>query len=83
LAVVAGGDNGPYRVAGCWVLRATAANRALVARYPTIFASEFPGSSHQWVKALTTGAPPPREPGLVWVDLAGTRIYEFRKPQSR
>jgi len=78
LAVAVGGDRGPYRVTGCWVLRATAANRALLARYPTIFASEFPGSSRQWVWALTAGAPPPSEPGLVWIDVAGTRIYEAR-----
>src|SRR5438132_5393023 len=68
LAVIAGGDGEPYRVAGCWVLRATAANRALVARYPAIFAAEFPGSSREWVKALTQGQAPPREPGIVWVD---------------
>ena len=45
LAVAVGGAKGPYRVSGCWVVRATAANRALLARYPAIFASEFPGSS--------------------------------------
>lgn len=79
LAVVAGADEGAYRVAGCWVLRATAANRELVARYPAIFEAEFPGSSRAWVKALTTGAESPRQPGIVWVDLAGTRIYEVRQ----
>ena len=44
-AVLAGGDDGPYRVASCWVVRATARNRALVARYPEIFSAAFPGSS--------------------------------------
>ena len=78
LAVVAGEDAGPYRVAGCWVLRATAANRALVARYPAIFAAEFPGSSRAWVRALTHGEPPPKEPGIVWVDVAGRRLSEVR-----
>ena len=37
-----------FRVASCWVLRATAANRALVARYPNVFEAEFPGSSRGW-----------------------------------
>jgi hypothetical protein len=78
LAVVAGGEGAPYRVTGCWVLVATAANRALVGRYPAIFASEFPGSSRAWAETLTTGAEPPRQPGIVWVDVAGTRIYEVR-----
>jgi transcriptional regulator with XRE-family HTH domain len=78
LAVVAGGDGEPYRVAGCWVIRATAANRALVARYPAIFAAEFRGSSRAWVRALTLGEAPPEEPGIVWVDVAGTRLSEVR-----
>lgn len=73
-----GGDGGPYRVTGCWVLRATAANRALVGRFPAIFAAAFPGSSRHWVEALTTGTPPPGQPGVVWADLAGTRLYEVR-----
>ena len=78
LAVVAGGDAAPYEVTGCWVLVATAANRNLVARYPAIFASEFPGSSRVWAEALTSGSAPHPQPGLVWADVAGTRIYEVR-----
>ncbi len=42
-----------YRVAGCWVVRASARNRALVARYQEIFEGRFPGSSTLWVRALT------------------------------
>ncbi|MGH2475475.1 MAG: helix-turn-helix domain-containing protein, partial [Candidatus Limnocylindrales bacterium] len=38
-----------------WVVRSTSRNRALVARYPEVFASRFPGSSRRWVAALTTG----------------------------
>ena len=68
-----------FRVASCWVLRATAANRALVARYPNVFEAEFPGSSRGWVRALTAGAPPPVLPGLVWADIAGTRLFEWRR----
>ena len=78
LAALIGGDDGPYRVAFCWILVANAANRELVARYPHIFDAEFPGSSRAWVRALTDGAEPPLEPGLVWVDVAGTRLFERR-----
>jgi len=61
-----------------WVVRATARNRALIARYPEVFASRFPGSSRGWVKALTVGSPPPAEPGLVWCDVGATRLFEWR-----
>jgi transcriptional regulator with XRE-family HTH domain len=68
-----------YRVGLVWVIRATAANRALIARYPEVFASRFRGSSAAWVATLTTGAEPPTEPGLVWCDVAGTRIFPWRR----
>lgn len=71
-------DGPPYRVATVWVLRATAANRALVSRYPHIFRSAFPGSSRAWVRALTTIVTPPAQPGLVWLDPASGRISEWR-----
>jgi hypothetical protein len=68
----------PYRVASCWVVRATARNRALVSRYPEVFRGRFPGSSAGWVRALTDGSPPPREPGLVWCDVGATRLFAWR-----
>ena len=72
-------DNGaPYRVATIWVIRPTAANRRLVARYPEIFHSAFPASSRRWVEALTTGAAPPVENGLVWLDPATGRLSAWR-----
>ena len=77
-AVAIGGE-APYRVASCWVLRDTGRNRALVRRYPEVFASRFPGSSHRWVRALTTGAEAPTEPGLVWCDRDATRHYAWRR----
>jgi transcriptional regulator with XRE-family HTH domain len=77
-AVAAGGDE-PYSVHSCWVVRATARNRALVARYPSIFASRFPGSSLAWARALTQGTRPPSDPGLVWCDVAATRILAWRR----
>jgi hypothetical protein len=44
-AVLAASDGSPYRVATCWLLVDTAANRQLVARYPEILETRFPGSS--------------------------------------
>ena len=69
----------PYRVRGCRVVRATARNRALVARYPEVFATRFPGSSAAWARALAGGAEPPPEPGLVWCDVAATRLFAWRR----
>lgn len=66
------------RAALVWVVRATARNRRLVAKYPEVIGARFPGSSRQWVAALTDGAPPPETDGLVWCDVAGTRLYEWR-----
>lgn len=81
LAAALGGDGGPYRVAACWIVRDTRRNRELIARYPEVFASAFPGSSANWVRALTVaGAPVPSDPGLVWSDLGGTRVFGWRKP---
>ena len=62
-----------------WIVRATARNRALIARYPEVFASRFPGSSRGWVDALMTGSAPPSEPGLVWCDLGATRLFAWRR----
>ncbi len=62
-----------------WVVAATAANRAILQRYPHILASAFPGSSRAWVGALERGAVPPRSPGLVWFDPAIGRLREHRR----
>lgn len=72
----------PYAIHVCWVVRATAANRALVARYPNVFETAFPGSSRDWTRTLTTGGVPPLQPGLVWADLGATRLYEWRRRSS-
>ena len=79
LAVVRGGDGGPWRVASVWIVRATRRNRALVARYPEVFAARFPGSSQGWVRALTEGGLPPGQPGLVWCDVGATRLFAWRR----
>jgi transcriptional regulator with XRE-family HTH domain len=67
------------RVGLVWVVRATARNRALIHRYPEVFVARFPGSSRGWVDALTKGAQPPAEIGLVWSDVGATRLFEWRR----
>lgn len=51
------------RIATVWVVRASAANRAMIGRYPHLFASTFDGSSRGWVRALIEGGVPPDRPG--------------------
>jgi transcriptional regulator with XRE-family HTH domain len=65
-----------------WVVRSTRRNRALVDRYPEVFASRFPGSSRLWVAVLTEGKDIPAEPGLVWSDLGATRLSAWRRPAA-
>jgi transcriptional regulator with XRE-family HTH domain len=77
-AAFAGADERPYRVAACWLLVDTAANRRLIARYPEIVRARFPGSSVRWVGALTDGTAPPVEPGIAWVDPRAGRIIPLR-----
>lgn len=67
------------RIATVWVVRASATNRALLSRYPGILGAAFPGSSRRWVAALTTGAVPPDDPGIVWFDAAAGRLVERRR----
>lgn len=78
--VGAGLDGRESVVTGAWVVRATGRNRELIARYPAVFAARFPGSSRAWVNALTHGAEPPAESGLVWCDVAATRVFAWRRP---
>ncbi len=66
-----------------WVVRATKRNRALVARYPEVFASRFAGSSARWVQALEAGQAPPADPGLVWSTVDATRIFAWRRGPFR
>jgi transcriptional regulator with XRE-family HTH domain len=65
-----------------WVVRATARNRALVARYPEVFAAQFSGSSAGWVRALRDGTEPPERPGLVWASVDGTRLWPWRRRRA-
>lgn len=67
------------RAALVWVVRDTARNHAVIARYPEVFASQFTGSSRAWVVALTEGGPVPVEPGLIWCDLSTGRLHPWRR----
>jgi transcriptional regulator with XRE-family HTH domain len=82
LAVLAAGDGSPYRVASCWLLVDTAANRRLVGRYPEIFAARFGGSSVGWVRCLVDGTAPPLAPGLAWIDTRSGRVVPVRHRHS-
>src|SRR5919198_1051394 len=68
LAVLAGGDGEPYRVAFCWGFVDHVANRNIVRRFPEALRARFGGSSSAWVRATGDGGPPPADPGLVGVD---------------
>jgi transcriptional regulator with XRE-family HTH domain len=72
-------DGPPYRVSTVWIVRDSATNRSIIARYPEVVRSVFQGSSRDWTTALTTAAPPPDRPGLVWFDPAARRIHAWRR----
>jgi hypothetical protein len=70
--------SGTAAVASCWLLVDTAANRAIVRRYPAIFRARFGGSSAHWIRAITSGAPCPSQPGIAWIDVRSGRLRELR-----
>jgi transcriptional regulator with XRE-family HTH domain len=82
LAILAGGDRSPYRVAVGWLLTDTAANRRIAATYPEFFRSRFGGSSVALARALVDGTDPPARPAVVWIDPARGRIHALRLPGS-
>jgi hypothetical protein len=68
-----------WTVSGLIVLRGTSRNQALVRDLPDLFAARFPAASAGWIAALgTPERPMPRDDGLVWTDVAGTRLYAAR-----
>ena len=68
----------PAGTRSVWLLADTAANHAIVRRYPTVLRARFPGSSTAWVRALAAGAEPPPLPGLAWIDLRAGRVRALR-----
>ena len=79
LAAAIDSEREPYRVAGVWVVRASAANRALIARYPNIVEDAFPGSSADWVRALEDARGTPLEAGLIWRDPSTATLRPRRR----
>lgn len=77
------GNGDPFEVRTCWVVRATRRNRQLLATYPELFMTRFPGSSRGWTDALTNGISPPTEPGLVWCDINAMHLFEWRPRRSQ
>ncbi|MBI3746504.1 MAG: hypothetical protein HY264_08310 [Chloroflexi bacterium] len=73
-----GATGASYRVAACWVVRATAANRALVRRYPAVLRAALPASSRLWASALSAGGDPPVGPGMVWFDAGRRAVVPIR-----
>ena len=69
---------GSAAAASCWLLVDTAANRAIVRRYPAIFRARFGGSSAGWIQAITSGGPCPSQPGVGWIDVRSGRLRELR-----
>jgi hypothetical protein len=66
-------------VRAVWLVRPTAANRALVRAYPEAVRSRFAGSSSGWVAALTGAGAPPSGLGFVWLDpRVGVRALRIR-----
>lgn len=63
LAVALGVD----RVAACWLVRPTAANRSIVRTYPEAIRARF-GASVAWARTLAGGGEPPDRLGFVWLD---------------
>jgi transcriptional regulator with XRE-family HTH domain len=75
-------DGDAYRVATVWIVRDNPGNREIIRRYPEVIASAFPGSSREWVRALTTTEAPPQLAGLVWYDGSADHMHEWRRPPA-
>jgi transcriptional regulator with XRE-family HTH domain len=68
----------PARVATCWLLVDSKANRELVRRYPAVIRATFTASSAAWVRALEGEGPAPDQPGIAWIDVRRGRLTELR-----
>lgn len=78
MAILAGGDTGPYRVAVGWLLLESAANRQVVATYQEFLRARCPGSSAQLAHALIEGAEPPSTAAIAWIDVRAGRVVPLR-----
>jgi transcriptional regulator with XRE-family HTH domain len=73
-------DGAPqWRVSGLIIVRGTRRNRQLLAEFGALFRAVYPASSRAWLAALTRpDAEMPRDPGLLWTDVRGTRFFAAR-----
>jgi hypothetical protein len=71
---------GATAVTGCWLVRPTAANRALVRAYPEAIRAAFRASSTSWARTLIEGASAPEGGvGFAWLDpKVGPRAIRLR-----
>lgn len=74
-----GAEASTDRVAGLWVVRSTSRNRSVLAQLAPMIGSGFPADPRAWLRALRDpGAPMPVDPGLLWTDNGGTRLFAGR-----
>jgi transcriptional regulator with XRE-family HTH domain len=73
------GDDPVPIISGCWLIRATQRNRALVRDHSNFFASRFSGSGKAWLAAMTDPTVSmPTDPALLWVAVNGDRLFATR-----
>ena len=69
------------RVSALMVIRGTRRNRRLVDEFRPIFRAHFPAPSRAWLAALTNKERAmPATAGLLWTDIAGSRLLVARLP---
>lgn len=79
-----GSDAGDHRVAGLWVVRSTSRNRSVFAQPAPMIEPRFPADPRAWLRALRDpGAPMPVDPGILWTDNSGTRLFAGRSFGAR
>jgi transcriptional regulator with XRE-family HTH domain len=72
-----GGDE--WSVSGFLVVRGTRRNRRVITDASAVFRSAYPASSSVWLRALADPRTPmPRQTGLGWTDIRGTRLMTVR-----
>ena len=69
------------RVSGCWIVRSTRRNRQVIRDHARLFRARFPGSSDAWLASLRGPDPIPDAPAILWVDVAGTRLFARHRPR--
>lgn len=78
MAILIGGEAGPYRVAVAWLLIDSAANRRLVASFQEFLRTRCPGSSEALVRTLMDGTEPPTAPSIAWINPGSGRVVAVR-----